>query len=239
MLSAADAVAPGGEVMRWLSEGERHARAGDYAWMAGVVPPGRVLEVGCGGGFSSEALCAAGHDVLVLEPDASCVALAGERLRSHEGSCRFLPLGVEAAGAPEVLDDIAAFAPQTIVCWLMGGSDAAVAAAGSGAPMAKAVQAFREGVHRHIVELAVRLPSVTAIHLVDRTAFPWKIKDTARDTLVLYHAATTLSGLPFALAKADTLYRKLDAAAWPDVGARGRVAGIVPVLGSLIARRTG
>ena len=27
----------------WRAEGERYVRRGDYAWMAGLVPPGRVV----------------------------------------------------------------------------------------------------------------------------------------------------------------------------------------------------
>lgn len=227
------------EIVRWVAEGERHARGGDYAWMAGLVPAGPVLEIGCGGGYSTAALIAAGHPVVVIEPDPACRELLRGRLETANTGARVLATTAADAQVPEVLAEIEAFAPQTVVCWLMGGSDADVAAAGPGAPQGKAVQAFREGVHRQVCELAARLPSVRQIHLVDRTAFPWKIKDTARDTLVLYHSATTFAGLPFALAKSDTLYRKLDAGAWPDVGRRGRVAGIVPVLGSLIARRTG
>lgn len=239
MRSAVEAMTVGEEVARWLTEGERHARAGDYGWMADLVPDGTVLEIGCGGGFSTQALHAAGHAVLVLEPEAACRELVSAKLQAEGIAARVLPLTVEAAMTPDSLSEIMAFAPQTVVCWLMGGTDASVEAAGPGAPIGKAVQAFREGVHRQVAELAARLPSVRQIHLVDRTAFPWKIKDTARDTLVLYHMATTFAGLPFVLHKSDTLYRKLDATAWPDVGARDRVAGIVPVLGSLVARRTG
>ena len=96
---------------------------------------------------------------------------------------------------------------------------------------------YREAVHRRVAELAAALPTVSAVHLVDRSAFAWKIRDTARDTLLAYHAATTFAGLPFAAERADALYRKLDAGRWsPELARRG---GLVPVLGSLLAQRTG
>lgn len=222
---------------RWQMEGERHARAGDYRWMAGLVPPGRILEVGCGAGFGTQALLEAGRELLVVEPVEGCRVLTADRLAGQG-----LPV-------PEILDTvvgadmgadfrqrIADFAPDCIVCWLMGGEDAAVQRMAPGASAHQAVQAFREAAHRAVVELAVVMSSVSTIHLVDRTAFPWKIKDTARETLVLYHGATTFKETAFSLLKEDTLYRKLDGSTWPELSSRTG-AGIVPVLGSLVARR--
>jgi hypothetical protein len=140
-----------------------------------------------------------------------------------------------AAGEPDAasLARVRDFAPTWVVCWLMGAEDSAL---DPSLPSAQAVQKHREGVHRQVAELAAALPSVAAVHLVDRTAFPWKIKDTARETLVLYHQATTFAGLPFRLDRADARYRKLDERQWPAPGNRP-AAGIVPVLGSLVARR--
>lgn len=224
-------------VDRWAEEGGRHWRAGDYAWMAVQVGPRRVLEIGCGAGFGTQALVEAGASVLSLEPEAACRDLAAARLAgTGPGSSRILDASVGQVVPPETRQAITDFAPEWVVCWLMGGSDEAVRASAPNAPRHQAVQAFREAAHRHAVELAVSLPTVTAIHLVDRTAFPWKIKDTARDTLVLYHMATTFKDTPFSLRKEDTMYRKLDGTAWPEISGRSG-GGIVPVLGSLVARR--
>ena len=40
----------------WEGEGQAYVRRGDYAWMAGLVPGQRVLEIGCGIGFGTQAL---------------------------------------------------------------------------------------------------------------------------------------------------------------------------------------
>lgn len=228
---------------RWQQEAEKHWQAGDYAWMAERVPAVRVLEVGCGAGFGTLALAPRASALMVIEPDADCIESAVAR--QHEASLSrgmsgralptFLQAGASAMDAA-VRQRIEAFAPQWIVCWLMGGDDTAL---DKSLPPAQAVQIYRETVHRQVGELAASLPSVEAVHLVDRSAFPWKIKDTARETLVLYHQATTFAGLPFRIDRDDTLYRKLETRAWPLPASRpGQApAGVVPVLGSLVARR--
>jgi SAM-dependent methyltransferase len=226
--------------VRWQQEAEKHDGAGDYAWMAERLPSCRVLEVGCGVGFGTRALQNRGDAVLVLEPERDCIAIAAARCtesltRSPSGvAAKFLQAGVGQVDAA-TRAEIEAFAPEWVVCWLMGADDAAL---DRSLPPAQAVQKYREGVHRQVAELAATLPSVQGVHLVDRTAFPWKIKDTARETLVVYHQATTFSGLPFALNIKDAVYRKLDQRHWPVPAAQGHSAGIVPVLGSLLARRT-
>jgi SAM-dependent methyltransferase len=222
--------------VRWQAEGEKHWRAGDYAWMAERVDAKRVLEIGCGSGFGTLALAQRGIAAMVVEPLSDCIAIAAARVRDagmvDAPAPTFLQCAVGELDAP-ALDRIRDFAPEWVVCWLMGVEESALDVA---LPAAQAVQQHREGVHRQLAELAAALPSASAVHLVDRTAFPWKIKDTARETLVLYHQATTFAGLPFTLVRADTLYRKLDERQWPALSGRAP-AGVVPVLGSLIARR--
>jgi SAM-dependent methyltransferase len=224
--------------VRWQAEGEKHWRAGDYAWMAERVDATRVLEIGCGAGFGTLALARRGIATMVIEPLSDCIAIAAARVRDAglppggAPAPTFLQLAVGELDAPAV-DRIRDFAPEWVVCWLMGADESALDAS---LPATQAVQQHREAVHRQLAELAAALPSASAVHLVDRTAFPWKIKDTARETLVLYHQATTFVGLPFTLDRADTLYRKLDERQWPAAPGRSP-GGVVPVLGSLIARR--
>lgn len=226
--------------VRWQHEAEKHDRAGDYAWMAERLAAGRVLEIGCGVGFGSRALQRRGAAVLALEPEGDCIAIAASRCSEDLATtpsgvaARFLQAAVGQVSV-EQRADIESFAPEWMVCWLMGAADEAL---DRSLPPAQAVQKYREAVHRQVAELAASLPSVRGVHLVDRTAFPWKIKDTARETLVVYHQATTFAGLPFALDLKDAVYRKLDDRQWPAPAAQRHSAGIVPVLGSLLARRS-
>ena len=246
MPSLAEWMGSGEEIpafVRWQFEAEKHDRAGDYRWMAERLPPCRVLEIGCGAGFGTLALQRNGFSVLSLEPVGDCVAIADARCSEDLATvksgvaARFLQVEVgridDAARA-----EIEAFAPDWVLCWLFGADDAAL---DRRLPVPQAVQKYREGVHRQVAELAASLPSVQGVQLVDRTAFPWKIKDTARETLVVYHQATSFSGLPFALDIKDALYRKLDERQWPapvTPMTQRNIAAPVPVLGSLLARRT-
>lgn len=226
--------------VRWAHEAEKHDRAGDYAWMAERLAPCRVLEIGCGVGFGTLALQRRGCAVLTLEPEGDCIAIASSRCSEDLAAAKS---GVAArflqaqAGQldPSARAEVEAFAPEWVVCWLMGAADEAL---DRSLPAAQAVQKYREAVHRHVAELAASLPSVQGVHLVDRTAFPWKIKDTARETLIVYHQATSFSGLPFRLDLKDTLYRKLDERQWPTPASQKNNTGMVPVLGSLLARRS-
>ena len=63
----------------WRNEGEAYARRGDYAWMAGLVPGRRVLEIGCGLGFGTAALVARGLAVLALDTLPECCLLYTSR----------------------------------------------------------------------------------------------------------------------------------------------------------------
>ncbi len=217
----------------WTDEGERYAQSGDYEWMAGLVPGQRVLEIGCGLGFGSQALLRRGLQLLAVDALDECLQATGERV--GEMPIELLQADVSRMDA-EQRKTIENFAPDTVVCWLMGAPAETTGAAAGDA--GKAVVAYREQVHRAVADLAAALPSVRWLHLVDRTAIPWQAKDIGRDTLVSYHLGKTLAGLPFGTTRQDALYRKLGEKI-VDIG-RGRLAplgmkGVVPTLASLMA----
>jgi SAM-dependent methyltransferase len=221
----------------WRNEGEAYVRCGDYDWMAGLVPGRRVLEIGCGLGFGTAALGARGLEVLAIDSLAECLAATRERLGDAAGRIRLMLADVTALDAAQVAT-VHDFAPDVVVCWLMGAPSATTGAAANDG--GQAVAAYREGVHRRVAELAARLPSVRALHLVDRTAIPWQAKDIGRDTLVRYHLGKTLLDLPFVAERRNALYRKLEGSLMDLAQIRRShpsLKGVVPTLASLLAER--
>jgi SAM-dependent methyltransferase len=221
----------------WRNEGEAYVRGGDYEWMAALVPGQRVLEIGCGLGFGSAALAARGLQVLAVDSQPECLAATRERLGEAAGRVGLIQADVAALNA-EQLAAIEEFAPDTVVCWLMGAPSATTGATANDG--GQAVATYREGVHRQVAELAARLPSVRALHLVDRTAIPWQAKDIGRDTLVRYHLGKTLAGLPFVAERRNALYRKLEGSLMDLAQIRRShpsLKGVIPTLASLLAER--
>lgn len=221
----------------WRTEGEAYVRRGDYAWMAGLVPGRRVLEIGCGLGFGSAALVARGLAVLAIDTLPECLAACAARLGEAAGAVTLMQADVAALTTGQ-LAAIEAFSPDAVVCWLMGAPAATTgAAAGDGGT---AVAAYREAVHRQVAQLAARLPTVRALHLVDRTAIPWQAKDIGRDTLLRYHLGSTLRDLPFVAERRHAQYRKLEGDALDAARIRRAypgLTGVVPTLASLLAER--
>lgn len=219
----------------WEAEGLHYVRRGDYEWMAALVPGRKVLEIGCGVGFATQALAARGLSVLAIDALPECLAATQARV---EGRAVSLLRAEVTALTPEQQGQIEAFAPDVVVCWLMGApAEVTGATAGDGG---KAVVAYREKIHRVVAQLAAALPTVRALHLVDRTLIPWQAKDIGRDTLVGYHAGKTLLDLPFVAERKNALYRKLDDNSVEIERIRKShpsLKSAVPVLASLLAAR--
>jgi len=219
----------------WETEGLAYVRRGDYDWMASLVPGQRILEIGCGVGFATQALAKRGLTVLSIDSLADC--LEATRLRVAGGDVTLMLAELTALSA-EQRATIAAFAPETVVCWLMGAPAETTGAVPADA--GRAVIAYREKIHRLVAELAASLPSVQALHFVDRTAIPWQAKDIGRDTLVNYHGGKTLLDLPFVAGRAHALYRKLGDDTINNTHIRNThpsLKGVVPTLASLLAER--
>lgn len=219
----------------WEVEGQNYVRRGDYEWMAALVPGQRVLEIGSGVGFATQALAARGLSVLALDALAECLEATRQRVAGQ--AVTLLQAELTALSAEQRVR-IEAFAPDTVVCWLMGAPAETTGARASDG--GQAVVAYRERIHRLVAELAASLPTVRALHFVDRTAIPWQAKDIGRDTLVSYHTGKTLSDLPFAAERRNALYRKLDDNSVELAKLRNShpaMKSVVPTLASLLAER--
>lgn len=218
----------------WVDEGQQYARRGDYQWMASLISGTKLLEIGCGPGFSTQALIDRGFDILVAENEPACLS----QMRSKSlGKVGVLEADILALTSSQK-EEIEKFEPDTVVCWLMGAPSSVTSA--SQLDAGQAVVAYREKMHRAITELANNLPSVMQIHFIDRTVMPWQAKDIGRDTLVNYHNEKTLSGLPFSASRENATYRKIEASPLEAANIRRlypTVKGVVPVLASLLAKR--
>jgi SAM-dependent methyltransferase len=216
----------------WQKEGDSYTRHGDYAWMASLAPGQRILEIGCGPGFSTAALADRGLTVLTVDALPECLAA----MQARVASARVAPLLADmTALTDEQRRQITAFAPATVVCWLIGAPAENID--GNAADAGKAVAAYREKIHRLSAELAASLPSVRALHLVDRTAIAWQAKDIGRDTLARYHLGQTLRDLPFTTSRQHALYRKMNADPASALALPPAFKNIIPVLASLLAER--
>lgn len=219
----------------WETEGAAYVLHGDYDWMASLVPGKRVLEIGCGLGFGTQALAARGLAVMAVDTLDACLAASQ---RKTEGQSVSFLLADVCSLSEEQRQAIVDFAPDCVVCWLMGAPAATTGAAQHDG--GQAVAAYRESVHRKVAELAASLPAVKTLHLVDRTAIPWQAKDIGRDTLVRYHGGKTLTNLPFIADRRNALYRKLgenvvDMA--PMRRPHPALKSVVPTLASLLVER--
>lgn len=220
----------------WEAEGQAYVRRGDYDWMAGLIPGQRVLEIGCGVGYSTAALLGSGLAVLAIDALPECLAATGQRATGQ--GLTLLQADLADLNATQ-RNTITIFQPDTVACWLMGAPAEITGATPSEAGQ-QAVAAYREKMHRLVAELAVDLPSVRYLHLVDRTAIPWQAKDIGRDTLVRYHNDKTLRDLPFVGERRHALYRKIEDGAAPLAQLRKShpaLKGVVPTLASLLAER--
>ena len=217
----------------WENEGLAYVRRGDYDWMAALVPGQRVLEIGCGVGFATQALARRGLQVLSIDSLAECLDLARQRVESGDVTLMQADL---TALSNEQRSSIEAFAPDAVICWLMGAPAETTGAMPSDA--GRAVIAYREKLHRLVAELAASLPTVQALHFIDRTAIPWQAKDIGRDTLVSYHSGKTLLDLPFVADRQHALFRKLgDETVAQNRNTHPSLKGVVPTLASMLAER--
>ncbi|MBS1140691.1 MAG: hypothetical protein H6R13_2144 [Proteobacteria bacterium] len=218
----------------WEAEGQTYVRRGDYEWMASLVPGKRVLEIGCGVGFATQALGRSGLAVLSIDSLDECLEATRPRVAGSDVSLMLADISSLTGQQQAVIE---AFAPDTVVCWLMGAPAETTGAVPTDA--GKAVIAYREKIHRVVAEVAASLPTVQFLHLVDRTVIPWQAKDIGRDTLVGYHNGKTLADLPFASERRNALYRKLEenSAEMARLKTHPSLKGAVPTLASLLAER--
>ena len=212
---------------RWQAESAALARSGVYTWLASRVPGPRVLEIGCGFGASTSALAKAGKSVFALDNRMDCL----EATRTIVPQAMYGMADVHHYD-DRLLEDLRQFAPDAVVCWLAG---APADALPRDVPEAYAVMQHRLVLQQSVVRLAACLDTVQTVHLADRTAFAWKMKDTGRQTMVRMLTSAVVSDTPFDVVETDVQFRKLEGG--PGYSTALAMPGVVPVIGEATLKR--
>ena len=210
-------------LLRWSSESADLEKQGAYDWLCARLGADmtRVLEIGCGFGDSTAALFRHGKSVFVLDNRMDC--LEATRARVPDALYGLADIG---AIHELLLKDLKDFSPQVMVLWLAG---APAASLPRHVPSHMAVMQYRLAFQKAALMLAADVPSIGSVHLADRTAFPWQMKDAGRETMAQLIRTSVIDTLPFNLTASDVQFRKL---AFPATQSRHAApGGITPVLG--------
>ena len=122
--------------------------------------------------------------------------------------------------------------PAAMVLWIAG---APAEALPRDVPEQHAVMQYRLAFQQAAVALAGQVSSIHTVHIADRTAFPWAMKDAGRETMAQLITTAVIGASPFRVTPADVQFRKLHVPAMSVQ--QGIPAGIVPVLGAATLHR--
>lgn len=212
---------------RWSSESTDLDKQGAYDWLCGRVKASRVLEIGCGFGQSTAALNRHGKAVFALDNRMDCLEAARERVPDAVYGLADIRQVHEL-----LIQDLVEFSPEAMVLWIAG---APADSLPRDVPEQYAVMQYRLAFQQAAVELAGQVDSIRTVHLADRTAFPWAMKDAGRQTMAQLITNSVIGSSPFRVDQAHVQYRKL---ALPAVSSHHAMpGGMVPVLGEATLER--
>lgn len=150
----------------WNDESEFLESHGIYSQLSKITPAGKVLEFGCGVGNGTRHL-SADREVFSLDSNSQLIEKArnitNESVIIHQ--CDFFDLTEEDKGV------IAAFKPQVIVGWFIGGCGIDIFKhTQEESDVVTKSKLYREKIEDIVVSPDVCLESVEYIHLVNRGA---------------------------------------------------------------------
>ena len=208
-------------LLRWSAESADLDKQGAYDWLCSRLSANRVLEIGCGFGDSTAALARHGKTVFALDNRMECLESARNRVPEATFGL------ADIRQVPErLVADLNEFAPEAMVLWI-GGAPADDLP--RDVPEQYAVMQYRLAFQQAAVALAAQVTSIRYVHLADRTAFPWAMKDAGRATMAQLIATSVIAQSPFKVTQSDVQYRKLTTPV--SVSRHATPGGIVPVLG--------
>ena len=102
----------------WESSSKFHYDNGDYEWMESIIHSyKRVLEIGCGTGYSSKTLLSHGHEVLAVDNNQFCIEKAQLLLNDYPHFSILKGDIIESA----FCDLLRKNTFDIVVCWNVGG----------------------------------------------------------------------------------------------------------------------
>lgn len=212
---------------RWSAEATDLDKQGAYDWLCGRIKAERVLEIGCGFGQSTMALSRHGKVVFALDNRMDCLEATRDRVPDAT-------YGLADVGQvhESLVQDLIEFAPEAMALWIAG---APADSLPRNVPEQYAVMQYRLAFQKAAVSLAGRVQSIRTIHLADRTAFPWAMKDAGRETMTQLINTSVIGNSPFKLEALNVQFRKLNA---PLTSMQHSLpGGMVPVLGEATLMR--
>ena len=215
-------------LLRWSAESADLDKQGAYDWLCSRLSAERVLEIGCGFGDSTAALARHGKAVFALDNRMECLESARNRVPEATFGL------ADIRQVPErLVADLNEFAPEAMVLWIAG---APADDLPRDVPEQHTVMQYRLAFQQAAVALAGLVASIRHVHLADRTAFPWSMKDAGRATMAQVISSAVIVQSPFSVTAQDVQYRKLTVPA--ALSRHATPGGIVPVLGEATLVRT-
>lgn len=149
----------------WENESLNYKEKGLYQKLYKLLPPGKVLEFGCGAGFSTGELLKK-HEVLSLECNSFLISKASKYLGSKKSciyKCDFLKLSEKDK---KIIQE---FKPDIIVgCFLGGNGIDVINHVNEKISLNEKTKKYRENIEDVIVSKELCFDSVSVIQLVNR-----------------------------------------------------------------------
>lgn len=212
---------------RWSTEAADLEKQGAYDWLCSRVRADRVLEIGCGFGHSTAALAKHGKTVFALDNRMDCLEATRERVPDATYGLADIRQVHDL-----LINDLNEFAPEAMVLWIAG---APADALPRDVPEQYAVMQYRLAFQHAAVALAGQIGSIRTVHLADRTALPWGMKDAGRQTMMQLISTSLIGHAPFTINLSNVQFRKLSL---PSASLHHAMPGnVVPVLGEATLER--